>query len=248
MSGAPVRLLAIDTAGARAGLVVAGDGVASTAALGGDGRARTEDLAVEASRLLAGRGWTVRDLTLLGAVTGPGSYTGLRSGLAFLRGLALPAGLPVVGVGALELLAEATALPGERVATLWPLGGGRFAAAAWQRDGDGVLEVSGAGVPGGAAVDADGLAALLASTRATSLVLPAAGEGEDGTAADEGLAGAGLPVRRAAPDLLAVLADVVERKARRGLATRADDVLPVYAGPTLAKPNRARVAVAAPSE
>ena len=46
-------------------------------------------------------------LDALAVTCGPGSFTGLRSVIAAARGLALAAGLPVVGVGSLEALAEA---------------------------------------------------------------------------------------------------------------------------------------------
>ena len=41
------------------------------------------------------------------AVTGPGSYTGLRAGLAAAAGLAQSRGVPIYGVGALDVLAGA---------------------------------------------------------------------------------------------------------------------------------------------
>lgn len=251
LPGEPLRLLAIDTSGPGAGLVLAGDGLVTTAALDEGGRARTEDLAAEASGLLAARGWTAADLSLLGAVTGPGSYTGLRSGLAFVRGLALPRDLPVVGVGALELMAESAAAPGERVLALWPLGGDRFAAdashGAPSPDAPDALD----------AVEPAGLDRLLASAGPQGLsavVLPAwalAADGsvaEAGRAAAEAAARAGLPLRRGGGHLLPLLAQVVERKARRGLASPAGEVLPLYVGLSSAKPNRARVAVAAAPE
>ena len=43
----------------------------------------------------------------IGVCVGPGSYTGLRVGLSFARGLALVDDLPAVGIGSLELVALA---------------------------------------------------------------------------------------------------------------------------------------------
>ena len=58
----------------------------------------TAGLAVEAARLLEARELAVTDLGGLAVGLGPGSYTGLRAAIAFVRGLAWPAGLPQAGV------------------------------------------------------------------------------------------------------------------------------------------------------
>lgn len=47
----------------------------------------------------------VRDLGKIAVCTGPGSFTGLRVGLSFAKGLALPWQIPVIGISALEVWA-----------------------------------------------------------------------------------------------------------------------------------------------
>ena len=49
----------------------------------------------------------IRDLDLYGVAVGPGSFTGLRIGIATIQGLAFANGRPVVGVSALDALVEA---------------------------------------------------------------------------------------------------------------------------------------------
>lgn len=48
---------------------------------------------------------TYQQLDLLAVVTGPGSFTGIRIGLATMRALAMAADVPVMGVSAFELFA-----------------------------------------------------------------------------------------------------------------------------------------------
>jgi len=62
-----------------------------------------DDVMVEA-------GWAWHDLELIAATVGPGSFTGLRAGLAVARALALALGCTAIGVGTLELLAEGAAV------------------------------------------------------------------------------------------------------------------------------------------
>lgn len=54
---------------------------------------------------LAAAGWAFSDLNLLAVVTGPGSFTGIRIGIAAMRGIALASGAPLVGISSFELFA-----------------------------------------------------------------------------------------------------------------------------------------------
>ncbi|MCG5055056.1 MAG: tRNA (adenosine(37)-N6)-threonylcarbamoyltransferase complex dimerization subunit type 1 TsaB [Myxococcales bacterium] len=56
--------------------------------------------------LFRAAGLTPRDLRLITCGAGPGSFTGLRVGLAIAKGLALPFGTPLVMISSLEILAH----------------------------------------------------------------------------------------------------------------------------------------------
>lgn len=68
-------------------------------------RQHAERLVAMLAALLADAGWSWSGLDLICLTRGPGSFTGLRIGLAAARGLALARDLPVLGIGTLEALA-----------------------------------------------------------------------------------------------------------------------------------------------
>jgi tRNA threonylcarbamoyladenosine biosynthesis protein TsaB len=71
-------------------------------------RARThaERLPGELLALLAAHGRAPSDIDLFAVASGPGSFTGLRIGIATVQGLALVGGRPVVGISTLEVLGQ----------------------------------------------------------------------------------------------------------------------------------------------
>ncbi len=248
MSDRDHLLLAIDTAGAEAGIVLAGQGSTAVAPLpaGPSGSARTEELSAAAAGLLRARGLASGGLTLLGAVTGPGSYTGLRSGLAFLRGLAFADATPAVGVGALELLAWRGSAEGERVLAASEAGSGRLAVAMFLRRGDDVEEVSAPRV-----VTVEECAATFRQAGAVAIVAsPASAEASFARGAP--LAGAareaGLDLRVPGDGALEALALLVAARGRAGRVTSAAALVPLYVGEARARPNRHRVAVSVSPE
>ena len=68
-------------------------------------RGHQERLATMTRDVMADGGLAFAELDRIGVTIGPGSFTGLRVGLAFAKGLALALGRPCVGVGVLEALA-----------------------------------------------------------------------------------------------------------------------------------------------
>src|SRR5262245_28797949 len=67
----------------------------------------SERLMVAVDRLLQDCGWSMSDLDGLAVSVGPGSFTGLRVGIATVKGLALAMSLPVAPVPTLDALASA---------------------------------------------------------------------------------------------------------------------------------------------
>lgn len=61
-------------------------------------------LAPLVDRLVREAGKSFSDLDRIAVIVGPGSFTGVRVGVAFARGLSLALGIPAVGVSSLEAL------------------------------------------------------------------------------------------------------------------------------------------------
>src|SRR5580765_3953284 len=101
-----MRVLALDTT-TRAGsaALVADDRVVDER--GGDGtRTHALRLPGELLTLAEANGWPLSSIDLYAVASGPGSFTGLRIGIATIQGLALVNGRRIVGVPILDALAQ----------------------------------------------------------------------------------------------------------------------------------------------
>ena len=68
-------------------------------------RGHQERLAPMAEAVMTEAGIAFSQLTRIGATVGPGSFTGLRVGIAFAKGLTSALSIPAVGIGTLDALA-----------------------------------------------------------------------------------------------------------------------------------------------
>jgi tRNA threonylcarbamoyladenosine biosynthesis protein TsaB len=105
-------LLAIDTSTAQIGIALY-DGESIAGELVWMSRAHhTEQLAPGLAGLLERVGIKMDSIEALGVAIGPGSFTSLRVGLAFVKGLALARHFPLIGIPTLDIVAAAMPLSG----------------------------------------------------------------------------------------------------------------------------------------
>jgi tRNA threonylcarbamoyladenosine biosynthesis protein TsaB len=103
-------LLAVDTSTAQIGLALY-DGTQVLGELSWTSHQHhTSELAPALAGLLAHAAATIDQVSALGVAIGPGSFTALRVGLAFVKGLALARRLPLIGIPTLDILAAAQPL------------------------------------------------------------------------------------------------------------------------------------------
>lgn len=100
-----MKLLTIDTSTNTCSVALSCDGRVMGEYLLEMQRTLSERLLAGVELLLAGAGLTVQDMDGFGVALGPGSFTGLRIGIATVKGLALVTGKPVAGFSSLAMLA-----------------------------------------------------------------------------------------------------------------------------------------------
>ncbi len=127
-------ILALDTSTSIASVAIY-DGTVSSEITWHAGRNHSVELLAQASNLLHLSRLEPSQISVIAVATGPGSYTGLRVGLAAAKGLCMALQLPIIGVCSLDVLAEP-----HRGAT-WPVrpvleaGRGRYATALYRIQG-----------------------------------------------------------------------------------------------------------------
>ena len=130
-----MKLLGIDTCGLEPGVALAeGTEVLAEERLPAGSRA-SQELLPAIERLLRSASLGLEEVEGFAAVRGPGSFTGLRVGLATASGLALATGRPAAGFSALDLLSEQAPGSAPSVWAVLDAGRGEFYAAHYRRAG-----------------------------------------------------------------------------------------------------------------
>src|ERR1700689_4911542 len=107
-------LLSLNTCGSMASVALGVPGlnkveIVATAELAV--RTYSARLIPEIAALLESRHATLRDIEAIVVVNGPGSFTGIRVGVSTAKGLSEGAGIPLIAVSRLALLAHVSLLP-----------------------------------------------------------------------------------------------------------------------------------------
>jgi tRNA threonylcarbamoyladenosine biosynthesis protein TsaB len=98
-------VLALDTTTRAGSCALARDGRVLREEASDAERGHAERLPGDLAALLEHEGIQLRDVDVFAVATGPGSFTGLRIGIATMQGLAMAMGKPLIGVSTLDALA-----------------------------------------------------------------------------------------------------------------------------------------------
>ena len=97
--------------------------------------ASTEELVVAVGELFKKSGRTKSELSAAAVTEGPGSYSGLRGGIAVAKGLAQGLGVPAVGISTLDAVAVDSSIGDELAVVSMPARGGELNAAVFSGTG-----------------------------------------------------------------------------------------------------------------
>ncbi|MBQ1441250.1 MAG: tRNA (adenosine(37)-N6)-threonylcarbamoyltransferase complex dimerization subunit type 1 TsaB [Clostridia bacterium] len=100
-----MKILAIDSSAISAGCAIVDDGNLIAESFVRVGLTHSETLLPMVSNTLANAKLTADDIDCYAVSSGPGSFTGIRIGVASVKGMAFASGTPCVGVSTLEAIA-----------------------------------------------------------------------------------------------------------------------------------------------
>ena len=217
-----MKILALESSATAASVALCEDEALIAQSFRDTGLTHSQTLLPMTEELLAHCGLTVADLDLIAVAAGPGSFTGLRIGVATAKGLAWAAQLPCAGCSTLEAMAwNLAGLDGELCAAMdarrHQVYNARF------RAENGTITR----LTEDRAIALEDLIEELRGTETTQIVL-----GDGARLCYEALTAAGIPARLAPPNLRQQTAWGVARLglelAKAGRTVPPEELVPVY--------------------
>ena len=217
-----MKILALESSATAASVALCEDEALIAQSFRDTGLTHSQTLLPMTEELLAHCGLTVADLDLIAVAAGPGSFTGLRIGVATAKGLAWAAQLPCAGCSTLEAMAwNLAGLDGELCAAMdarrHQVYNARF------RAENGTITR----LTDDRAIALEDLIEELRGTKTTQIVL-----GDGARLCWEALTAAGIPARLAPPNLRQQTAWGVARLglelAKAGRTVPPEELVPVY--------------------
>lgn len=217
-----MKILALESSATAASVALCEDEALIAQSFRDTGLTHSQTLLPMTEELLAHCGLTVADLDLIAVAAGPGSFTGLRIGVATAKGLAWAAQLPCAGCSTLEAMAwNLAGLDGELCAAMdarrHQVYNARF------RAENGTITR----LTEDRAIALEDLIEELRGTETTQIVL-----GDGARLCWEALTAAGIPARLAPPNLRQQTAWGVARMglelAKAGQTVPPEELVPVY--------------------
>ena len=217
-----MKILALESSATAASVALCEDEALIAQSFRDTGLTHSQTLLPMTEELLAHCGLTVADLDLIAVAAGPGSFTGLRIGVATAKGLAWAAQLPCAGCSTLEAMAwNLAGLDGELCAAMdarrHQVYNARF------RAENGTITR----LTEDRAIALEDLIEELRGTKTTQIVL-----GDGARLCCEALTAAGIPARLVPPNLRQQTAWGVARLglelAKAGRTVPPEELVPVY--------------------
>ena len=217
-----MKILALESSAVAASVALCEDETLIAQAFQNTGLTHSQTLLPLAEDLLKNCGLTMADMDLIAVAEGPGSFTGLRIGVAAAKGLAWGAELPCAGCSTLESMAwNLSGFEGE-VCVAMDARRKQVYNARFRVDGAQPHRLT-----PDRAISLEDLIAELQGTETTQIIV-----GDGAKLCYDALTAAGIPAKLAPPNLRMQSAWGVARlaleKARKGQTITANDLAPVY--------------------
>jgi len=128
-------ILALDTSDGQASVALWRDGVAMAEWSWDTAGNHSRHLHLAVQQMLALLRVSMRDVTALVVAKGPGSFSGLRVGVSFAKGLAMALDVPLAGISTLDVIAFQASAGSDRVWATMPAGRTQVYAAHFEGQG-----------------------------------------------------------------------------------------------------------------